>query len=129
MQKKNKHEAPIFSIVVSGILAVLLVMSGSFEQLAQLSVLMRFIQYIPTALSVIALRKKGLEDPGFKMRFGPFIAVLSVIVSLWIMSSSSLINIIFTMGAICITSILYFVMYGKKRTSRRKKWKTSKLKT
>ncbi|MEN2667335.1 hypothetical protein [Listeria aquatica] len=34
--------------------------------------------------------------------------------SLWIMSSSSLINIIFTMGAICITSILYFVMYGKK---------------
>ncbi|MGJ8731172.1 APC family permease [Listeria aquatica] len=112
--KKNKHEAPIFSIVVSGILAVLLVMSGSFEQLAQLSVLMRFIQYIPTALSVIALRKKGLEDPGFKMRFGPFIAVLSVIVSLWIMSSSSLINIIFTMGAICITSILYFVMYGKK---------------
>ncbi|EUJ33162.1 cationic amino acid transporter [Listeria floridensis FSL S10-1187] len=114
--KKNKNQAPIFAIIVSGVLASALVLSGSFEQLAQLSVLMRFIQYIPTALSVIALRKKGLEDPGFKLPFGPVIAILSVLVSLWMISSSSMINILFTVGAICITSILYFILYGKKKS-------------
>ncbi|MDR0921358.1 MAG: APC family permease [Lactobacillales bacterium] len=114
--KQNRRNAPIVAIVVSGILAALLVLSGSFEELAELSVVMRFIQYIPTALAVIALRKKDMGiKPVFRIPFGPVIPILSVIVSIWMISASNIINIIFAGGSIVVASILYFVLHGSKK--------------
>ena len=48
----NSKNAPIVAIVISGILAIALLFSGKFEELAALSVVFRFFQYIPTALAL-----------------------------------------------------------------------------
>lgn len=115
MGKTNQHQAPIVAIIVSGILTCLLLLSGSFEQLAELSVVMRFIQYIPTALAAIVLRKKkGFAQPSFKIPFGPVIPILSVLVSIWMISEADIKNIVFAVGGIIVASILYFVLNGKK---------------
>ena len=49
----NSKNAPIVAIIISGILAIALLFSGKFEELAALSVVFRFFQYIPTALAVL----------------------------------------------------------------------------
>ncbi|MGY3779626.1 APC family permease [Isobaculum melis] len=116
--KKNRKGAPIVAIAVSGILSGLLVLSGSFEQLAELSVVMRFIQYIPTSLAVIALRKKGMgHKPSFRLPLGPVIPILSVLVSLWMISATDMINIIFAVGGIVVAAILYFVLNKKEKAA------------
>ena len=46
------------AIIISGVLAIALLFTGTFEVLAALSVVFRFFQYIPTALAVLVLRKK-----------------------------------------------------------------------
>ena len=56
--KKNNKNAPIVAIIFSGLLTIAFLLSGSFEQLAELSVVFRFFQYIPTALAVIWLKKR-----------------------------------------------------------------------
>ena len=55
--KTNSKNAPVIAIIISGIFAFLLLLSGSFESLATFSVVFRFFQYIPTALAAIKLRK------------------------------------------------------------------------
>lgn len=113
--KKNNRGAPIVAIVVSGILTILLLLSGSFEQLAELSVVFRFIQYIPTALSVIWLRKKNMEStPAFRLPFGPLIPILSIIVSIWMVAAANPINLIAGVAGIVVATILYFVLNRKK---------------
>ena len=113
--KKNNRGAPIVAIVVSGILTILLLLSGSFEQLAELSVVFRFIQYIPTALSVIWLRKKNMEStPAFRLPFGPLIPILSIVVSIWMVAAANPINLIAGVAGIVVATILYFVLNRKK---------------
>ncbi|MCB5952388.1 APC family permease [Enterococcus sp. BWT-B8] len=112
--RKNGRGAPIVAIIVSGVLTVILLLSGSFEQLAELSVVFRFIQYIPTALSVIWLRKKGMDHvPAFRLPFGPVIPILSIIVSIWMLAAADPINIISGIVGIVVATILYFVLNRK----------------
>ncbi|MDO7205520.1 amino acid permease [Paraclostridium bifermentans] len=58
MGKTNKNEAPYIAIIVSVIGTLIIAWSGSFTTLSQISVVSRFIQYIPTCLAVLIFRKK-----------------------------------------------------------------------
>jgi len=79
--KKNKKGAPIVAIIFSGLVTIAFLLSGSFEQLAELSVVFRFFQYIPTALAVIFLRRKKMDNkPVFRLPLGPVIPIISIIV-------------------------------------------------
>ncbi|MBP2099757.1 APC family permease [Enterococcus rivorum] len=117
--KKNKKKAPYISIIISCILTSLLLLSGSFEQLAELSVVFRFIQYIPTALAVIWLRKKDMDSvPAFKLPFGPFIPILAITVSVWmLLTGANAVSLIAGGVGIVVAGILYFVLNGNKKAT------------
>ena len=51
----NSKNAPVVAILISGAFSIALLFSGKFEELATLSVVFRFFQYIPTALAVLKL--------------------------------------------------------------------------
>lgn len=114
--RQNKNGAPVVAIIFTGILTIGLIWSGSFESLAELSVVFRFFQYIPTAVAVLVLRKKvktghtGLEKPTFKVLGGPVIPVIAVIVSLWMVLAANPMNLVFAAIGLVISSILYFFM-------------------
>ncbi|HIY91707.1 APC family permease [Companilactobacillus sp. HBUAS56275] len=109
--KKNKKGAPIVAIIFSGLVTVAFLLSGSFEQLAELSVVFRFFQYIPTALAVIFLRKKGMNtEPAFKLPFGPVIPVISIVVSIWMVAAANPINLVAGVIGVIVASGLYFIM-------------------
>ena len=120
VSKKNAKEAPYIAIIISCTLTSLLLLSGSFEQLAELSVVFRFIQYIPTALAVIFLRKKNPDvKTGFRLPFGPVIPLLAIAVSVWMLSMGADKNSLIA-GAVGIIAagIFYFVLNGSnKQTS------------
>ncbi len=118
--KLNDKGAPINAILITGLAAILLILSGSFEDLAELSVVFRFFQYIPTALSVIALRKKGHMDsiPDFKVPGGKVIPILATVVSLWMMIAADTKNLVYGAIGIVIASVLYFIINPKRRMKR-----------
>ncbi|AKA68650.1 MULTISPECIES: APC family permease [Clostridium] len=108
--KKNKAGTPYIAIIITVVLAIPMVLSGSFTQLASISVISRFAQYIPTCLSVLVFRRrKGMEST-FKIPFGPVLPILSVIVSLWLLTQATQVQIMWGLGALIIGIPLYFIM-------------------
>ena len=118
VSQKNRKEAPYIAIIISCVLTCLLLLSGSFEQLAELSVVFRFIQYIPTALAVIFLRKKNPDmKTAFKLPFGPVIPILAIAVSVWMLWQGADTKSLIAGGAgIVIAGVIYFFLNGKEKT-------------
>ncbi|MGL4453478.1 MAG: APC family permease [Sarcina sp.] len=109
MGKLNKRNVPYIGIIVSGLIAIPIALSGSFTQLVVISSISRFAQYLPTCLSILVLRKKEYKGT-FRMPLGPIIPLVASIVSIWLLLQSSLKDIAWGLGALVIAVPLYFLM-------------------
>lgn len=109
MGKLSKRNVPYIGIIVSGLIAIPIALSGSFTELVVISAVSRFAQYLPTCLSILVLRKKDYKGT-FKIPFGPIVPIIAVIVSIWLLLQSSLKDIIWGLGALVIAIPLYFLM-------------------
>ncbi|EHI69037.1 APC family permease [Streptococcus ictaluri] len=117
--KKNRNGAPLVAIAISSTIAIILLLTGSFEHLATLSVGFRFFQYIPTALAVMKLRKEEPEAKVvFRVPFGPVIPWIAVIISLLMIWGDNPKNFIYGAVGVAIASSIYFLMYGRKKRSQ-----------
>lgn len=121
--KKNKNGVPYIAVIISMTLCIPLVLSGSFEQLAVMSVVARFAQYIPTCLSILKLRKRSDLSGGFKVPFGPVIPAIAVLSSLWLVQQAFVQDmgkpitqnrVIVGLGAMILAIPLYFIMNKNK---------------
>ncbi|MGO3732360.1 MAG: APC family permease [Vagococcus sp.] len=117
VSKKNSKDAPYVAIIISCVLTCLLLSTGSFEQLAELSVVFRFIQYIPTALAVIFLRKKNPETrTDFRLPLGPTIPLLAILVSGWMLiQGANARSLISGVVGIIVASLFYLAFNGRKK--------------
>ncbi len=117
LAKKNENDVPFLAIVYTGIFTLALALYGSlfgsFAVLAAISVVSRFVQYVPTCLAVIVLRKKRPDlKPSFRVPFGPIIPILAVIVSFWLLwprSDAALTKIYIGLGGLVIGAVYYFI--------------------
>lgn len=84
-----KYRTPHIAIVVSTATSLALALSGSFKELAVISVVARFVQYIPTCVATIMLRRRtDLDSGGFRLPLGPTIPILAIAMSLWLLAST-----------------------------------------
>lgn len=117
--KQNRNGAPIVAIAISGAVAIILLLTGSFETLATLSVIFRFFQYIPTALAVMKLRK---DEPNtnvvFRVPFGPIIPILAVIISLVMIWGDNSKNFLYGAVGLAISSGIYLFMHGNQKNAQ-----------
>lgn len=84
---KNRFNQPYIAIILTVLIAIPLVLSGSFVQLAVMSVISKFGQYIPTSFSVIVFRRRKMKS-SFRAPFGYLLPLISVAVSLWMVYSA-----------------------------------------
>lgn len=114
--RKNGNDAPVVAIIISCVIACILLLSGSFEILATLSVVFRFFQYIPTALAVNKLRK---DEPNaqvvFRLPFGPVIPTIAVVISLIMIWGDNPMNFVYGAIGLLISSAIYLFMHGRKK--------------
>ena len=109
IKKRDKKDVPFVSVIVSGILTALICLTGSFGKLLAISVVSRFAQYIPTCLSIIVFRRRGMKGT-FRIPFGYTVPILAVIVSLYLLWNSDVQKIMFGLGGLVVGLIFYFVM-------------------
>jgi amino acid transporter len=108
----NRFGAPWASCLVVVVVAIPLSLTGSFVQLAAISVVSRFAQYLPTCLAVIVLRRRRPDLPlGFKVPGGPvFIPVLATLICVWLLSKATQSQLVWGLGALGIGIPLFFLM-------------------
>lgn len=109
MKLRDKKDVPYVSVIVSGILTALICLTGSFTTLLSISVVSRFAQYIPTCLSIIVFRRRGMKGT-FRIPLGWTVPILAVIVSLYLLYNSDWYKIVFGLGGLGIGALFYAVM-------------------
>ena len=107
--KKTPWGTPGVAIALTALLAIPIALSGSFTQLAAISVISRFTQYIPTCLSILVFRKKGMKST-FRIPFGPVIPVVATVVSVWLLFNADAHKLILGLGAMIVIVPIYFIM-------------------
>ncbi|HWQ08321.1 MAG TPA: APC family permease, partial [Holophaga sp.] len=108
----NRFGAPQLSILVTVLLAIPVALSGSFVQLAAISMVSRFAQYLPTCLAVLVLRRRGGLPDGFRLPFGPVVPVAAMLASLWLLSHATRPQLLWGLGALALGAPLYVLMKG-----------------
>lgn len=103
---------PVPAIALIGGLSLVLALSGSFVQLALLSVVARLCAYIATALAVLVLRRRFAgREAMLRLPGGPVIPLLAALLSIGLLASASAKNLM--AGGIAL--VLGAVVYGFRR--------------
>jgi amino acid transporter len=109
-----KTGTPRTAIMVTLVVAAVLSLTGSVKDLAILGVVARFVQYIPTCIAVIVLRRReGAEaTKGFRVPFGPVIPIAAVGLCLWLLAYTEPSKLLF--GAIALVAGVPIYLLGQR---------------
>ncbi|MGY0797503.1 APC family permease [Lysobacter sp. A286] len=103
-----RFRTPANAVVAIGVVSLVLALTGSFVELALLSVVARLVTYIGTALSVIVLRRRhGNEPQAMRLPGGVLIPVAATALSVALLASAKLENLIAGAIAILIGAVIY----------------------
>jgi APA family basic amino acid/polyamine antiporter len=90
-----RYRTPAWAIATQGVLACALALSGSFVQLAMLSIVARLATYMGTAAAVPVLRRKFARgEHTVVLPGGPLIPVLALLLCLAFLGSASMGNLV-----------------------------------
>ena len=103
-----RFRTPAVAILTLGGFSLVLALSGSFVQLALLSVVARLFTYIGTAVSVLVLRKRYGNQPGaMQLPGGPLIPVVALLLSIGLLASAKVENLVAGAVALLIGAVIY----------------------
>ena len=104
-----RYQTPAWAIVTQGVLAGLLALSGSFVQLAMLSIVARLATYIGTAAAVPVLRRRFVAgEHTIVLPGGPTIPILALLLCLAFLASATLDNLVAGAIGLGVGAGLYF---------------------
>jgi len=103
-----RYQTPVWAIATQETIIWTLAISGSFVQLALLSILARLVAYAGTAASVPVLRRKlKAEEHTVVLPGGATIPILALLVCLALIASARLENLIAGLAALALGAVIY----------------------
>lgn len=109
--KETPWNTPYVAILLSVAIALPIALSGSFSQLAAISVISRFTQYIPTCLSILVFRRTRPDlTSTYRVPFGYTIPILATLISIWLLFHADVNKLFIGLGAMILAIPLYFIM-------------------
>lgn len=108
-----RFRTPSVSIVLFAAVAIVLALSGSFEQMAKVSAVARILVYLSTCAAVPVLRRRSAAAEGaFRLPAGDLFAALALLASLAILGGSDVGSLGAGAVALAVGAALYAV-YGR----------------
>ncbi len=103
-----RFHTPSAAIITQSVLALVLAFTGSFVQLALLSVVARLCTYIGTCASLLILRRRHGDQPGvLQLPGGPLIPLAALAVSLSLLASATWQNLAAGAAALVMGALVY----------------------
>ncbi|MGK7389432.1 MAG: amino acid permease [Candidatus Cyclobacteriaceae bacterium M2_1C_046] len=117
--KIGRFGTPHFSIIATGIFMILIILIFSELGMAKLASAFQLLIFAILNVAVIIMRESNIPSylPGYKSPFYPWMQILGIIFSLFLISNMGLLSIFFSLGII-LMSILWFYVYARKKVIR-----------
>lgn len=107
-KQKSRFDTPGYAIALTTLIVIALATYGNFIFLAGVTVVARLVEYIPTALSVIVLRRRTDAPPaGYQIPFSYLIPGFALVVSTWLLFQASLDKLLFGAAGLLLGLIFY----------------------
>ncbi|MGH7480973.1 MAG: APC family permease [Longimicrobiales bacterium] len=104
-----RYRTPAVAIVTQTTVALALALSGSFVQLAMLSIIARLATYIGTAAAVPFLRRRFADRPeGVRLPGGALIPIAALLLCLLFLASTTFANLVAGAIALLVGVAIYF---------------------
>lgn len=104
------YHTPAAAIIVQTAIALALALSGSFVELATLSVIARLATYIGTAAAVPILRRRFAGGrSAVRLPFGSTIPLAALALSIGLLSSATRSNLLMAGGALAVGVVIYYL--------------------
>ena len=112
-----QFHTPYIAIIVCASLTLILSLTGTFEYLVFASVLVSLLQYIPTCLAVIVLRRKKPEiSRSYKIPGGYIIPCVAILTCFWLLCQVNMVVIVTTLAGMMLCLPFYFLRKRKGQT-------------
>lgn len=98
----NRFGAPHYSILVTVLLTIPLALSGSFTQLAAISMVSRFAQYLPTRAALLVLRLGPGLPASLRIPLGHSVPIATMGVCLWLLGKAMQPQLLWGLGALAL---------------------------
>ncbi|HUQ20660.1 MAG TPA: amino acid permease [Gemmatimonadaceae bacterium] len=112
----NVHErnrTPHVAIILHAVLCAALALSGTFDTLAIFVVLLTLLVYLACCLATIQLQRRDVRIDGAEplhLPGGPVIPILASLIIIWLMSSSTMKEVVALGGLLVASTIVYLAM-------------------
>lgn len=103
----RRYRTPAVAIVVQALVALALAMSGSFVQLASLSVIARVATYIGTAAAVPILRRRIAARATVRLPLGPAIPIAALLIATALLGSATAASLLGVAAALAVGCVIY----------------------
>ncbi|CAN5647531.1 hypothetical protein BH24ACT21_BH24ACT21_09710 [soil metagenome] len=105
-----RFSTPTVAIWTTGVIVVVLAITGTFTQLLLLNVAARLYQYLMVCLSVVMLRRRDpLAERPFRLPLGITIPLIAALLCAALFTQQPLVNILVAVGALVVGLLLYLV--------------------
>jgi len=116
----NRHGTPTWGIAVTSCAMVLIIVFFPIVTVAKLAGAFQLLLFGAVCLAVIVMRSSGIDyyRPSFKSPLYPWVQIVGMAVSVWLISEMGPLAVLFTTGLVAL-GVVWYLVYGKQRTSRR----------
>ena len=105
----SRHRTPALAIMLQTAIVIPLALSGSFVYLATLTVISRLAANVATAAAVPILRRRLADrENAVRLPVGPAIPLAALVVSIALLVSAAIANLIPVLGALVTGAVIYY---------------------
>lgn len=118
--KIGRFGTPVFSIMVTTLSMVAVLLLFNVEAVAKLASAFQLLLFGLVSVAVIVMRESQIATykPGFRLPFYPWLPILGILVSFWLIVEMGILAIGFT-GMLTIACALWFQFYASGQLVRR----------
>ncbi len=120
LQKLSSRSMPHYSILATVLAIVLVLVLLDTTKIAKLASAFQLLMFLLVCVAVIVMRESRIDsyDPGYRSPFYPWMPILGIVSSYWLLTGMGIIPKLFSVVMIII-SIIWYKVYVKKRVMRR----------
>ena len=116
----GKFGTPTIAIIVTVFAMIAVLLLFDVASVAKLASAFQLLLFGLVCIAVIVMREARIDSykPGFRSPFYPWLPILGILISFWLIIEMGILSIAFT-GMVTIGCVLWYYFYGSRRTQRR----------